>query len=107
MLFAKADDHVGRFAHGEDVIDGEALGAKLGGPLFQIRAVPAHLLAFRELQAVVVPRDPAVRDVHEQESGAVKLRERPDVVEDRLIGGTVFERNQDGVIHGGIRSICR
>ena len=70
--------------------------------LFEVGAVLFHLLGLAQRQLVVVARDPAVGDVHQQQRRAAQLRELLHVREDRAIGVGVLDGDQDVLIHRSV-----
>lgn len=94
------EDFGGGIAEGEDGGDGEALVAEVGGDVFEVLAVVFHFLGFGEFKLVEVAGGPAIGDVEEPEVGAEAAGEFGDVGEDGLIGGAIFEGDEDFFIHG-------
>src|SRR5437773_2801292 len=94
------DDFVGRFSERQNGITCEAFFREFACPCFQIRAVVFHLLAFGKLELLEIPCHPAIGHVNQKQRRASYARERFDMRQDRLISGTVLERNQNVFIHG-------
>ena len=86
-------------AHGENRLHFVALTTQFVGKRRQVFAVLFHLLAFPQLETLVVPRGPAVRDVDERELGVSQFRQLPDVAQDGLVALAIFDWNENVPIH--------
>ena len=65
----------------------------------EIGAVGFHLLGLAELEVVEMARREPVGHVHEQQLRARQACQLRDVRQDGLVGGRVFDRDQDAFVH--------
>jgi len=98
LLARKLDDLVGGFTEREDGFAGKPFCRQLAAAFFQVRSVLLHLFALRELELIKITRHPAIRDVDEEQLRAGDARERLDMSQDSLIGGTIFEWDKNVMI---------
>src|SRR2546421_114703 len=97
---ARELDDFGRgIAHGENGVDFVTFGAQFRGECREILAVLFHLLAFLELQTLVVPRRPTIGHVHQGQLRVRQFRERTNVAQNRLVGLAILNGNEDRVVH--------
>ena len=67
--------------------------------VFPNKRGPVSSLRFRPVELIEISRHPPICDMDEEQFCASHARKRPDVGEDGLIGGAVFEWDENVLIH--------
>ena len=74
------------------------LSQRLGGT-FQVCAVALHLFGFGQAKLIVIAGSESVGDVDQEQIRAVYFRELGDVRQERLVRPTVFQSDENSLIH--------
>lgn len=101
LVAGQFDDFIRRFPQGENGIAGKTFFDQLPAALFQIGAVLFHLFALSQLQLIEISGHPSIRDMDEKQLRPRHAGKRLDVAQDRFVGGSVFQGNQNVMIHDG------
>ena len=105
-LFSEADQLGRGIAHRQLGGDFQTTcDVRSAASLREVIAVVFHLFRFAQLQLIEIARRPSIGDVHEVQLGADLHRELADVIEDRLVGGGVFDGNENAAVHR-YASVC-
>ena len=93
------DDLARRFAEREHRVAGKTFAGQFAAAFFQVSTIVLHLFAFGELELVKIARYPAIGNMDEEEPRVGHARKRLDMGQNRLVGGAVFERDEDMPVH--------
>src|SRR5882724_13186477 len=99
FLARDLDDLARRFAEREHRVAGKTFSRQFAAGFFQVSAIVLHLFTFGELELVKIARHPAIGNVDEEQPRASHARKRLDMGQNRLVGGTVFERDEYMPVH--------
>ena len=91
----KLHDLVRRFAHGQQALHGKPFAAQFLRAAFKIRSIHLDFFALGKIELFKVPRNPAIRNMHEQQPRPHEFGERLDVIQDGLVCLGYSRREQD------------
>jgi hypothetical protein len=104
ILPAGLDDLVGGLTHGQHGCYLKPFVLKRSGQTLKIGSIHLHLLALDKIELIIIPGDPPVRHMHQRKFGSGQFREGLDVLENGAIGLTIFQGDQDVLVHNFIFS---
>src|ERR1700730_2122956 len=96
----KFDDFVRWLTHRQHTTHHKTFAPRLRATALKISAIYFDFLALGKIELLEIPRDPAIGNVHEQETGSGHSCQWLNMIEDRLICRAVLHGDKDGVIHG-------
>jgi len=99
LLAGNANDFVRRFAVGQDVVCLDALCTQSVAEIGQVAAIMAHFVRFSKLELIEIACYPAVSDADQKQLGTCEGDEALNMVQNYLIVGGVFNRNEYLLIH--------